>query len=105
MKHSSQYTSFLITQLLNYLITNSIPALVLLLPMIVEACPGCKDALVEPGQLSQRLAMAKGDAVSIILFLSVPMTLVGGIAWSIACAQRRKPGPPAGDIDTPPLSG
>ncbi|MBI4598278.1 MAG: DUF420 domain-containing protein [Candidatus Omnitrophica bacterium] len=54
-----------------------------------EACPGCKEALFEPGQLSQRLSTAKGFALSIMLLLAVPVALVGGLTLRIVSTARR----------------
>ena len=56
----------------------------------VWACPGCKEALFDPGQLSQKLSTARGYALSIGLLLAVPVGLVGGIAALIILAQRRQ---------------
>ena len=59
---------------------------------VVQACPGCKDALFDPGQLPQKLAIAKGYALSIGLLLAVPFALVGGLTLLIArMARRSKP--------------
>ena len=49
------------------------------------ACPGCKDALVEPA----RLGMARGFAWSIGLLLVVPLVLVTTVAWQLAQAARQ----------------
>ncbi len=62
----------------------------LFFPVTAIACPGCKDALFDPGQLPQRLAYAKGYAMSIGLFLLVPVTLIGSIAALILRAQHRR---------------
>ena len=53
-----------------------------------SACPGCKEALFDPGQLPQKLATAKGYALSIGLMLGMPAALIGGIAWLIARGAR-----------------
>ena len=53
--------------------------LFLLMPLMAWACPGCKEALVEPGELPQRLALAKGYALSIGLLLGMPALLVSGV--------------------------
>ena len=53
-------------------------------PALARACPGCKEALFDPGQLPQRLGAAKGYAVSIWLLLAVPMVLIGAVAGAIA---------------------
>ena len=58
----------------------------------VEACPGCKEALFDPGQLQQKLSTAKGYALSITLLLCVPVTLIGGIATLIVRARRHPVG-------------
>jgi hypothetical protein len=55
-----------------------------------SACPGCKEALMEPGQLAERRATAAGYAASIALLLSVPAALVGGTAALLWRARRRK---------------
>jgi len=64
--------------------------LVLFCAGVAEACPGCKEALFDPGQLPQKLATAKGYAWSIGLMLVVPAGLVSLLAAAIVRAQRRK---------------
>ena len=61
------------------------------MPVAGWACPGCKEALFDPGQLQQKLATARGYALSIGLLLSVPFALVGGIAALIIRAAHKKP--------------
>ena len=56
------------------------------------ACPGCKEALVDPAELPQRLAAAKGYAASIGLMLVVPLSLVGGLTAVIVRSSRRQRG-------------
>ena len=56
---------------------------------VAWACPFCKEALFDPGQLQQKLSTARGYAMSIALFLSVPAVLVGGVAALIVRAFRR----------------
>ncbi|MDP3703448.1 MAG: hypothetical protein Q8R78_03585 [Candidatus Omnitrophota bacterium] len=63
----------------------------LLWPGVAWACPTCKEALFDPGQLQQTLATAKGYAMSIVLFLSVPALLIGGVTLLIVRSHRRKP--------------
>ncbi len=53
------------------------------------ACPGCKDALFDPGELPRRLAAARGYALSIGLLLVVPLGLVAGLTVLIVRASRR----------------
>jgi len=58
-------------------------------PARVMACPLCKEALFDPGQMHQRLATAKGYALSIALLLSVPAALVAGVTALIVRAHKR----------------
>ena len=74
-------------------------AALLLFPSLVSACPGCKEALFEPGKLSQNLATARGYALSIALLLGVPAALLGTITLLVVRARRK-----SRIIDTPPLS-
>ncbi len=60
-----------------------------LLPLIAEACPGCKEALFDPGQLAQKLSTAKGYALSIAVLLTVPCALIATVTVLIVRAQRR----------------
>ena len=75
-------------QIPNFLI--GLLAFCLLVPAIVMACPACKEALFDPGQLKQTLATAKGYAMSIALLLSVPAALLVGTAALIVRAHRRQ---------------
>ena len=54
-----------------------------------SACPGCKEALFDPGHLAERLATAKGYALSIGVLLTVPFALVGGVTALVVRAARR----------------
>ena len=56
---------------------------------VASACPMCKEALFDPGQLHHRLATAKGYALSIGLMLSVPLALVVALVTAVVRAQRR----------------
>ena len=62
----------------------------LLIAQTLWACPLCKEALFEPGNLTQRLGTASGYAWSIALLLTIPTLLVGGIITLIVRAQRRQ---------------
>ena len=64
-----------------------------------EACPGCKEAFFDPQQLPQRIASAKGYALSILMLLAVPTVLIGGIVWAIV-ANSRQPRPPTSQPDS-----
>ena len=57
---------------------------------VAWACPLCKELLTDPGQFSQKLATAKGYAASILLLLSVPALLIGGVTLLIVRARRRQ---------------
>ena len=70
------------------------------------ACPGCKEALFDPGQIAQKRATASGYALSILLMLSMPALLVGGSTALIVRAHRHKRRqPPPQSVDSSPLSG
>lgn len=56
---------------------------------VAEACPGCKEALFDPGALPQRLSAARGYALSIGLLLLIPYGLVGTLTALIVRAHRR----------------
>ncbi|HEX9779923.1 MAG TPA: hypothetical protein VGB20_01765 [bacterium] len=57
-----------------------------------EACPMCKDALIEPGAVAQRVGTAKGYALSIAVLLAVPYALIGGIGMLLVRSARRRHG-------------
>ena len=76
-------------------------AVLFALPACAAACPGCKEALFEPGKIGQNLSTARGYALSVVLMLAVPMLLIGGITTLILRARRRSP---RSGIDTPKLS-
>lgn len=76
----------------------------LFLPSAAAACPMCKESLFDPGQLGQKIATAKGYALSIGVLLAVPFALIAGVAGLIVRSARRlKSGAPAqsGAVDTP----
>ena len=78
----------------NYLGAGAVVLLIglvlLLVPAIAWSCPACKEALFDPGQLAQKLATAKGYALSIGLLLSVPFLLVAGVTMLVVRAAHRK---------------
>ena len=57
-------------------------------PLIAWSCPGCKEALFDPGQLPQKLATAKAYSLSIGLLLFMPAALVGGVTLLVVRAKR-----------------
>lgn len=56
---------------------------------VTSACPGCKDALIEPKEAPRRFATARGYAASIGLMLAVPATLVGGTTVALMRASKK----------------
>ena len=55
-----------------------------------HACPGCKEALFDPGQLAEKIATEKGYAFSIGVLLAVPFFLTGGLIAAVARSIRRQ---------------
>jgi hypothetical protein len=76
-------------------------ACLIVFPAITAACPGCKEALFDPGQVAQTVGAARGYAWSIILMLAVPFLLLGAITALILRARRKAF---RSGIDTPRLS-
>ena len=62
---------------------------VVVFPSLAQACPACKEALFDPGQLHHKLSTARGYALSIGLMLTIPLGLITAVGVAIACAQRR----------------
>ena len=60
---------------------------ILLLPAALSACPLCKDALEDPGGVPNQVG--KGFYYSILLMMSAPFLLVGGLILKIFLARRR----------------
>ena len=63
--------------------------LMFLFAQAAQACPGCKEALFDPGQLAQKISTAKGYALSIGMLLAVPFVLIAGFTLAITYAARR----------------
>jgi hypothetical protein len=68
---------------------------------IAWACPGCKEALFDPGEIVQRVSTARGYALSIGLLLGVPASMILGITALIVRSRRKSA---QTRIDTPKLS-
>ena len=64
-------------------------AVLLCMPATTMACPLCKEALFDPGQIHQKLSLAKGYAVSIVFMLAMPLALLGGVAALIVRAHHK----------------
>ena len=60
------------------------------MPATGWACPGCKEALFDPGQLQQKLSTARGYAWSIALLLICPVVLISSVAALIVRAFRHR---------------
>ena len=58
-------------------------------PRAAAACPGCKEALLDPQQAAAQNRAARGYAASIMMMLALPPLLVGGVATIIVRASRR----------------
>ncbi len=71
------------------LLTSVVIGLCVVWPAAVLACPLCKEALFEVGQLQQKLSTARGYALSITLMLAVPSVLIAGIATLVVRSSRR----------------
>ena len=56
---------------------------------ILMACPGCKEAFFDPGQLTQKLSTARAYALSIGLLLTMPAGLLSLITYVVFRAYRR----------------
>ena len=61
----------------------------LLAPFTAAACPMCKESLFDPGQIGQKIATAKGYAISIGMLLAVPFILVASVIALVARSTRR----------------
>ena len=67
----------------------SLVSCLVLVPRAVHACPGCKEALIDPQQAAAQNRAARGYAASIIMMLALPPLLVGGVATIIVRSARR----------------
>ena len=79
----ARFWVYLLAYSLTHLLT------VVVFPLLAQACPACKEALFDPGQLHHKLSTARGYALSIGLMLTVPLGLITAVGVTIACAQRR----------------
>ena len=75
--------------------------MVFAMPAAALGCPGCKEALFEPGKIAENVATARSYALSIMLMLSVQVALIGTITTLVVRARRRAA---RSAIDTPRLS-
>ena len=63
--------------------------LVLAVPWITHACPGCSEALFDPAQGAARVGTLRGYLVSIVVLLGVPALMIGGVALAVMRASQR----------------
>lgn len=77
-----------------------------LLPALAGACPLCKDAKSDTDYAGGSASLPKGFYYSILLMVSAPFAVVGGLALRIVYARRRaNPAAtpaPAGATPAPP---
>ena len=63
--------------------------IMLAVPWIAHACPGCSEALFDPAQGAARVGTLRGYLVSIVVLLGVPALMIGGVALAVVRASRR----------------
>ena len=85
------HSAFRIPNCVASIISLSVLGVLLWMPAAGWTCPGCNEALFDPGQLQQKLSTARGYALSIGVLLAVPFALVGGITALVIRASRKKP--------------
>ena len=61
----------------------------ILLPALVSACPLCKDAKSDTDYPGGTASLPKGFYYSILLMVSAPFVVMGGLALRIYLARRR----------------
>lgn len=66
-----------------------LPFLFFVFVSLASACPGCKEALFEPGQVQVSLARARAYALTIGLMLGMPSAMIGGVTVWVVRAHRR----------------
>jgi hypothetical protein len=73
-----------------------------LLPVLASACPLCKDAKSNTDYPGGAASLPKGFYYSILLMVSAPFVVVGGLALRIYLAHRRARGLPAATASEQP---
>jgi len=66
-----------------------------LVPAVASACPLCKDAKSDTDYPGGGASLPKGFYYSILLMVSAPFAVVGGLALRIVLARRRWTAPAA----------
>lgn len=64
-------------------------AIVLLLPALAAACPLCKDAKSDADYAGGTASLPSGFYYSVILMVSAPFVVVGGLLFRIYLSRRR----------------
>ena len=73
-----------------------------LVPAIVSACPLCKDAKADTDYAGGTASLPHGFYYSILLMVSAPFVVVGGLVFRIWLARRRlAPTAAAGSLSSP----
>jgi len=62
----------------------------ILLPSLVSACPTCKDAKSDTDYPGGSASLPKGFYYSILLMVSAPFVVVGGMVLKIYVVKRRR---------------
>ncbi len=60
-----------------------------LLPALAGACPLCKDAKSDADYAGGAASLPSGFYYSILLMVSAPFAVAGGLVWRIQAARRR----------------
>jgi hypothetical protein len=66
-----------------------------LLPAVLSACPLCKDAKADTDYPGGSASLPKGFYYSILLMVSAPFAVTGGLIFRIYLARRQARGLPA----------
>jgi hypothetical protein len=64
--------------------------IVLLMPALLAACPLCKDSKSDADYAGGTASLPSGFYYSILLMVSAPFAVVGGLAFRIYLARRRR---------------
>jgi len=67
-----------------------VAAIVLMIPVLLSACPLCKDSKSDADYAGGTASLPSGFYYSILLMVSAPFAVVGGLAFRIYLARRRR---------------
>ena len=68
---------------------------VLILPAVLSACPLCKEATPDGEYPGGSASLGRGFYYSILLMVSAPFAVVGGLFFRIYRSRRREAGAPS----------